>query len=45
LTSDGAVFEASGIPPHVAVPVFTEEDLRLGRDSALEKSLEILKKK
>jgi hypothetical protein len=45
LTSDGAVFEASGIPPDVAVPVFAEEELRVGRDSALEKSLEVLKKK
>jgi hypothetical protein len=45
LTTDGVIFEASGIPPHFAVPVFTEEDLRAGRDSALDRSLELLKKK
>jgi hypothetical protein len=45
LTADSAVFEGTGIPPHISVPVFSEEDLHSGRDSALEKCLGLLKKK
>jgi C-terminal processing protease CtpA/Prc len=41
-TADGQVFEGPGIPPHVHVPVFSTEDLKNGRDPALEKAIEIL---
>jgi hypothetical protein len=34
-TADGKTFDGPGIPPDVAVPVFTEADLAAGRDPAL----------
>jgi len=39
---DGRSFDAVGVPPDVRVPVFSEQDLRNGRDSALEKAIELL---
>jgi hypothetical protein len=42
LTEDGKVFEGAGIPPHVKLPVFSKDDLKNGRDAALEKAIEIL---
>ncbi|MGE5361363.1 MAG: S41 family peptidase [Bacteroidales bacterium] len=41
LTEGGKHFEVVGVPPDVAVPVFPREDLRAGRDSALDKALEL----
>jgi hypothetical protein len=45
LTKDGIAFDGPGIPPDVKIPVFPKEDLEKGRDSAMEKALEILKGK
>jgi Peptidase family S41/Tricorn protease C1 domain len=45
VTKDGLAFDGPGIPPHVAVPVFPKEDLRQGRDGALEKAIEIVRQK
>ncbi|MFM2313911.1 MAG: hypothetical protein RLZZ04_3187 [Cyanobacteriota bacterium] len=42
LTEEGKTFETKGIPADVQVPVFTDEDLANGRDSAIEKTEEIL---
>jgi C-terminal processing protease CtpA/Prc len=42
LTEGGKTFDAVGIPPDIAVPVFPSEDLKKGRDSCLEKALELL---
>jgi hypothetical protein len=42
LAIDGADFEGAGIPPDIETPVFTPDDLQAGRDSALEKAMEIL---
>ncbi|MFM2313913.1 MAG: hypothetical protein RLZZ04_3189 [Cyanobacteriota bacterium] len=41
-TEEGKNFETEGIPADVQVPVFTDEDLANGRDSAIEKTEEIL---
>jgi hypothetical protein len=45
LTKDGKAFDAKGVPPDLEVPVFPGEDLANGRDSALEKALELLARK
>jgi hypothetical protein len=42
LTEGGRHFEAVGVPPDIAAPVFTREDIRAGRDSALDKALELV---
>ena len=42
LTKDGKAFDATGVPPDIEVPIFPTEDLANGRDSALEKALELL---
>ncbi|MEY2858290.1 MAG: hypothetical protein RLZZ74_2602, partial [Cyanobacteriota bacterium] len=42
LNESGKNFETEGIPPDIEVPVFTDEDLANGRDSAIEKAEEIL---
>lgn len=42
LAKDGTAFNAIGVPPDIRVPVFSEEDLKAGRDSALEKAIELL---
>lgn len=42
LTEQGEHFEARGVPPDVRVPVFQQADLAAGRDSALERALELL---
>jgi hypothetical protein len=39
---EGETFEGKGIPADIQVPVFTDEDLANGRDSAIEKTEEIL---
>lgn len=43
LTDDGKSFDGPGIPATVAVPTFTRDDLRAGRDPGLERAMEILK--
>lgn len=42
LTEQGQHFEASGVPPDIRIPVFPKADLEAGRDSALEKAIEML---
>ena len=42
LTKDGKAFDGTGVPPDIAVPIFPTEDLANGRDSALDKALELL---
>ena len=42
LNEQGQHFEATGVPPEIRVAVFPKADLEAGRDSALEKALEIL---
>ena len=42
LTKDGKAFDGSGVPPDIEVPIFPTEDLATGRDSALDKALELL---
>lgn len=42
LTEQGKHFEASGVPPDIRIPVFPKADLEAGRDSALEKAIEML---
>ena len=43
LTEGGRHYEVVGVPPDISAPVFTREDLAAGRDSALEKALEIVR--
>ena len=42
LTKEGVAFDGPGIPPHVLLPVFPRSDLAKGRDSGIEKAMEIL---
>ncbi|HEY6971721.1 MAG TPA: S41 family peptidase [Candidatus Angelobacter sp.] len=42
LTRDGRAFDGNGVPPDIAVPIFPKEDLSNGRDSVLDKALELL---
>lgn len=42
LDGAGLSYDRTGIPPHIRVPVFTDEDLAAGRDSALDVALEML---
>jgi hypothetical protein len=44
-TPQGATFDGPGIPPDIAVPVFADEDVAAGKDPAVMKALEILRKK
>lgn len=41
-TARGTTFDGTGIPPHHRTPVFTEEELAQGRDSALTKARRLL---
>jgi Peptidase family S41/Tricorn protease C1 domain len=43
LTEDGKAFDGSGVPPDKSMPVFPREELQSGHDSALEKSLDVLR--
>ncbi len=38
----GISYDRTGIPPHIRVSVFSEEDLAAGRDSALDAALKLL---
>jgi C-terminal processing protease CtpA/Prc len=42
LTKDGKTFEGTGVPPDIEAPIFPKEDLADGRDSAVDKALEVL---
>lgn len=42
LTKGGKAFDGPGVPPDIEVPIFPAKDLANGRDSALEKALELL---
>jgi C-terminal processing protease CtpA/Prc len=42
LAEDGRSFDAVGVPPDIRVPVFSDQDLKNGRDSALAKAIELL---
>jgi len=42
LTKDGKAFDSVGVPPDIDVPIIPAEDLANGRDSALDKALELL---
>jgi Peptidase family S41/Tricorn protease C1 domain len=42
LTNDGKAFDGAGVPPDIESPTFPPEDLASGRDSALNKALELL---
>ena len=43
LTEGNEAFDGPGIPPHVSVEVFSANDLEAGRDTALEKALELMR--
>ena len=38
-TQDGKAFDATGVPPDIHVPFFTQEDLLESRDAALEEAI------
>jgi C-terminal processing protease CtpA/Prc len=42
LTKDGKAFDGPGVPPDIETPIFSADDLAAGRDSALDKALELL---
>ena len=42
LTIDGTTFDGPGIPPHIALPVFPQDELTAGQDKVLETALEML---
>ncbi len=44
-TLQGTTFDGPGVPPDIAVPVFADADVAAGRDPAMKKALEILRKK
>ncbi|HVK21782.1 MAG TPA: S41 family peptidase [Actinokineospora sp.] len=38
----GQSFDGQGIPPHIRIPVFTEQDFATGKDSALDRAIALL---
>ncbi|WP_431047705.1 S41 family peptidase [Streptomyces sp. P1-3] len=42
-TRSGRTFDATGIPPHISEPVFTEEEFSRGRDSAFDRAVAVLR--
>lgn len=44
-TADGRIFDITGIPPDIAVPVFADADVAAGRDPALDRALMELRKR
>jgi hypothetical protein len=42
LTKDGKAFDGPGVPPDIATPIFTADDLAASRDSAIGKALQVL---
>jgi hypothetical protein len=45
LTKSGKSFDGRGVPPAIRAPVYSEADLESGRDGALEKALEVLRRR
>jgi hypothetical protein len=43
-TPEGTTFDGVGIPPDITVPVFADEDVAAGRDPAMAKALQLLRK-
>ncbi|MEW1667355.1 S41 family peptidase [Streptomyces albidoflavus] len=43
LTRSGRTFDGTGIPPHLAEPVFTEDEFDRKRDSAFDRALNVLR--
>ena len=43
-TPEGATFDGVGIPPDITVPVFADEDVAAGRDPALARALEVIRR-
>ncbi|RZD67709.1 protease [Streptomyces albidoflavus] len=43
LTRSGRTFDGTGIPPHLAEPVFTEDEFDKKRDSAFSRALNVLR--
>ncbi len=41
-TSDEKSFDAAGVPPDVRIPFFSPEDIQNGRDTALDKAIQLL---
>ncbi|OEU96291.1 protease [Streptomyces oceani] len=41
-TRDGRTFDGTGVPPHHAEPVLTDEEFEQGRDSAFDRALRVL---
>jgi C-terminal processing protease CtpA/Prc len=39
---DGRVFDVSGIPPDIELPVFSDADVAAGKDPAMAKAVELL---
>ncbi len=44
-TPEGTAFDGVGIPPDIKVPLFAEADVAAGKDPALMKAIEILRKR
>ncbi|WP_082859925.1 S41 family peptidase [Alloactinosynnema sp. L-07] len=42
VTRWGQSFDGAGIPPHIRIPVFTEQDFATGKDSALDRAIALL---
>jgi C-terminal processing protease CtpA/Prc len=41
---EGATFDEVGISPDIAVPVFADEDVAAGRDPALARALQVIRR-
>jgi C-terminal processing protease CtpA/Prc len=41
-TANGKSFDGAGVPPDIAVPFFSTEDMEAGRDTALEKTIQVI---
>jgi hypothetical protein len=42
LSKQGKSFDSTGVPPHIRVPFLSQDDVRNGRDSALEEAIKFL---
>lgn len=45
LTRTEATFDGPGVPPHLREPVFTDEELARGRDSAFDRAVAVLSRR
>jgi C-terminal processing protease CtpA/Prc len=43
-TTNGRSYDGRGIPPDIRTEVFTDEELDNGRDSALDRAIDLLKR-